>query len=340
MAMDIDLMERYLELKKPILASARLAYIGIIIFFSFMMIRPAVAHENETAIEISPEADAEEASHDQGTSESINAEGGFLTDPSMIEKKQDPFSFNRTFPLWKSIVKDRALPRPVSLGIVAFWQTQDYDIVSANVGYGPISKDIDVSGTTSRVETKSLGVKLGLWLFPFLNLHGGGGYSYTDSPVLLRDAPISVTPGPGAPTVTYGDRYLELSFDGSYWNLGMTVAGGWNRWFGSLTFNYGEANLDSSKDFIGTNTFTSERILPKFGYSFHGTSVWVGAAYMDEEMHKVGTLDGFSYDVLVTRTDWTPVVGMNTILGEHWEMTVEGGFGDRTSAMFNLGYRF
>jgi len=61
---------------------------------------------------------------------------------------------------------------------------------------------------------------------------------------------------------------------------------------------------------------------------------------MDEDMHKVGTLDEFSYDVLVTRTDWTPVIGINTILGEHWDITVEGGFGDRTSAMFNLGYRF
>jgi hypothetical protein len=30
---------------------------------------------------------------------------------------------------------------------------------------------------------------------------------------------------------------------------------------------------------------------------------------------------------------------MNTVMGEHWELTVEGGFGDLTSALFLLGYR-
>jgi len=30
---------------------------------------------------------------------------------------------------------------------------------------------------------------------------------------------------------------------------------------------------------------------------------------------------------------------MNTIMGERWDLTVEGGFGDRVSALFNLGYR-
>jgi len=31
---------------------------------------------------------------------------------------------------------------------------------------------------------------------------------------------------------------------------------------------------------------------------------------------------------------------MNTIMGEHWDLTVEGGFGDRVSPLFNFGYRF
>ena len=65
-----------------------------------------------------------------------------------------------------------------------------------------------------------------------------------------------------------------------------------------------------------------------------------GQPWIEEESHQVGTLEAFTYDVVIRRTDWTPVLGMNVLLGKHWDITVEGGFGDRVSALFNLGYRF
>lgn len=33
-----------------------------------------------------------------------------------------------------------------------------------------------------------------------------------------------------------------------------------------------------------------------------------------------------------------PPLGLCSLLGDHWGLTVEGGFGDRVSAMFTLGY--
>jgi hypothetical protein len=118
------------------------------------------------------------------------------------------------------------------------------------------------------------------------------------------------------------------------------VVGGYQRFFGSVTFSYGDAKLDATVSAIGENNFSSQRILPKFGYVFEGTSVWLGAVWMDEESHQVGSLEGFTYDVVISRTDWTPVAGIHTLLGEHWELMVEGGFGDRVSSQFLLGYRF
>jgi hypothetical protein len=40
------------------------------------------------------------------------------------------------------------------------------------------------------------------------------------------------------------------------------------------------------------------------------------------------------------RADRNPTLGVNTIVGERWDLTVEGGLGDRVSALLNLCYRF
>lgn len=108
-----------------------------------------------------------------------------------------------------------------------------------------------------------------------------------------------------------------------------------------MTLSYGVAELDSTVSAFGTNDFTTERALLKFGYTFEGANVWFGASWMDEEMKKVGRLDdGFGYDVLITRADWSPVFGARVIIQGHWDLTVEGGFGDRISATLHLGYNF
>ena len=332
-------------MKKTLSIFCRLFSIGFIIAIASLVTITVSAQEYKSTIAVSSEGGTKKTDHENTKTETAGKEigGGFLDDPSMIEKKPNLLSLNKTFPLWKSIAKGRALPRPVSMGLVTYWQSQDYDIVSATVGLGSLPpKDVNVSNTNAKIDTKSMGVKGGLWLFPFLNLHAGIGYSRTDSDIFLRDAPISVipNPGPGEPTVITGDRLLELTFDGPYTTVGVTAVGGWNRWFGSLTLSYAYARLDASKGDIGTCDFTSVIAMPKFGYAFKGTSLWVGASWIDEKLHQEGSIDEFSYDVRVERTDWTPVVGMHSLLGEHWEFTVEGGFGDRTSAMFSLGYRF
>lgn len=308
------------------------------IFIAFLII---ITGSNSVTLVSLAEAIETTAEDEKNQEVDEKPKGGFLDDPSMIEKDPEQTDRSRIFPLWKSIAKGRALPRPFSVGLVTYYQIQDYNIASASIEIEPFPpRELNVSNTFANISSKSAGIKGGLWLFPFLNLHAAVGYSETDSDIFLRDVPVGVIPGPGGPTTILGEKLLELKFDGPYWNVGMTTVGGWNRWFGSLTLSYGKATLDASVGAIGTNTFTAERVMPKFGYAFKGTSVWLGAVWMSEESHQIGTIDGFKYDVLIERTDWTPLVGINTILGMNWEMTVEGGFGDRVSAMFSLGYRF
>ena len=203
--------------------------------------------------------------------------------------------------------------------------------------------ELDTSGIDAKIDSQSVGVKADLWVLPFLNLYAGLGTSQTEADIFLRDVPIGIDPpgGPGeGPEIIRGERFLFLEFDGPYWVLGGTIVGGYKRWFGSLSLSFARARLEANVPEFGTNDFDTERALPKFGYSFKGTSVWLGAAWMEETFDTGATFDGVRIDVAIARADWTPTLGMNTIMGERWDLTVEGGFGDRVSALFNLGYRF
>lgn len=291
-------------------------------------------------------ATAPSSESDRGLAVDDIPEGGWLTDPAMIEKDQEEALLNRIFPLWKSIAKGHTLPRPWSIGLVSYWQVQDFDFESGSIKVGDLPEiELDLSQVITTIDTKTVGVKGGLWLLPFFNITGTVGYTTTESAINLIGIPVAITP-PSPPNweaeITYGEKLLELDFTGPYFAVSGTIVGGWKRFFGSLTYSYARADVEGSVSALSKLTIKTERVFPKFGYSFKGTSVWVGAQWNEEETHQRGELeDGFFYyDILITKADWTPTVGMHTILGKHWEMTVEGGFGGRTSAMWMLGYRF
>jgi hypothetical protein len=278
-----------------------------------------------------------------GTVTYLVPEGGYLTDPGIAQDPPRQSALNRMFPLWKSVAGDHALPRPWSVGVVTYWQTQNYDIVEAAIGIGDIPPvDLDIEGSFAFIDAKSANAKIGLWLLPFLNLTGTVGYNVVETDIHLSKAPIGIAPpgGPGqSPEIIFGERTLDLDFEGPFWAASATFVGGWKNWWGSGVVSYADAKLDATVGAIGENRFTTERIQLNAGYNFHGVNMWIGAQYMEEESHQQGSLEEFTYDVLIRRTSWTPKLGMHTVLQGRWEVTIEGGFGDLTSAMFMLGYR-
>ena len=40
------------------------------------------------------------------------------------------------------------------------------------------------------------------------------------------------------------------------------------------------------------------------------------------------------------KNGWNFLMGMHTLLDDHWEVVVEGGVGDRQMVVFNVGYRW
>lgn len=287
--------------------------------------------------------EGEEDSKELATIQYRVPERGYLTDPAIVLDEPKQSALNRIFPLWKSVAGDHPLPRPWSVGLVTYWQTQDYDILSASVGIGDLPEmDLDIEGSYAFVDAKSVNVKLGLWVLPFLNLTGTVGHNIVETDIHLSKAPIGINPpaGPGRPPeIVYGERTLDLDFEGPFWAATATIVGGWKNWWGSGIVSYADARLDATVDAIGEARFKTERYQLNVGYNFQGVNVWMGIQYMEEESREQGSLEEFHYDVLISRTSWTPKLGMHTVMAGRWELTVEGGFGDLTSAMFMLGYR-
>ena len=236
----------------------------------------AEADTEKTATESSDSQD-EETKTDVATVEFRVPDGGYLTDPAVVQDEPRSSALNRLFPLWKSIAGDKALPRPWSVGVVTYWQTQNYDLVSASIGLGDLPElDLDIEGSYAFVDAKSVNVKLGLWVLPFLNLTGTAGYNVVETDIHLSNAPIGINPpgGPGRPPeIVYGERTLDLDFEGPFWAATATVVGGWKNFWGSGVVSYADAKLDASVGAIGENRFTSQRVQLNAGYNFQGVNV-------------------------------------------------------------------
>jgi hypothetical protein len=271
----------------------------------------------------------------------------FFNDPLMIEEEFEEESHERLFPLWKSIAKEQALPLPWT---VAAWQYSSYTnyyIEEAIIGVGE-SPDfsLNVDSTAVDIQIATVGLRGGLWLFPFMNIYANLGYTWVYTDIYLENIPVSFTP-PNPPTqplpqITKGNVLLELDLKGSTVGTGASFAFGYHRFFTTITFSYAYSSLEARDwEAFGEQTFRTYLFLPKLGYSFEGTSIWLGARYMDDETRHTGSLEdgAFRFDVFIKQADWSPEVGINTIMGQNWELTLQAGYRDRLFTYFSVGYR-
>ncbi len=141
-------------------------------------------------------------------------------------------------PFMKDLAGDRDLPRPWGVGFDFYTMDQDYDIKSLTfdlpgVSLGDPSK-IDV---TNEVEHYDL--KADAWVLPFLNVFGLVGRVSIDTLVDFSQAEIM-------PPIPLG--ILPVSFDGTVWGGGFTLAYGTERWFTSVTTAFTSTNTSGDLD--------------------------------------------------------------------------------------------
>lgn len=238
-------------------------------------------------------------------------------------------------PFLKDIAGDAELPRPWGVGLDFFTMSQDYKIKSLEfVLPGVIVGDPSQLKVTNDVQ--HFDFKADVWLFPFLNVFGLVGRVDTDTVVDFSSADIIGLP----PGVDLGK--LPVSFDGTVWGLGFTLAYGTESWFTSVTTTFtttsASGDLDSSVD--------STSVQPRIGLLRDRWRFWVGAMYLETDEKHSGSFDlpfigpvPFAVE-LVTEDNWNYATGVGYVFSDRANLSFEYGFGKRNHTLFNFNYRF
>jgi hypothetical protein len=236
----------------------------------------------------------------------------------LYAQEQEPL-----FPLGKSWVGGEDLPLALGIGGTFYWQEQDYDLVEFSIDPLPIPPEA-LAGVAITNSMREINAKVDLWLLPFLNVFGILG---------KVDATTVVT---GVPVI--GD--LEVEYDGVAYGGGFTLAGGAQRFFASMTTHFMWTDLSEEGSSVRAWLVT-----PKAGIHGERGAIWGGALYQSVDEEHTGSImvafyGELMYDVVLRqKAPWNYLVGGQINLAEHWDVTAEGGFGNRKHAEFSLTYR-
>ena len=125
------------------------------------------------------------------------------------------------------------------------------------------------------------------WILPFLNVYGVYGEvdgENTASGLALDPATTAILAQRESPASSF-----TFSYDGDVYGFGLILAGEWGRVWGTLDYNFTQADLDISTSEIDTSTLT-----PRLGVrgnlgGLQG-SLWLGAMYQDIDEKQMGNL--------------------------------------------------
>ena len=254
-------------------------------------------------------------------------------------------------PLMKDAAGDADLPLPFGIGVTGYWQEQDLN--AKNIGLAlPDIRVLQgvITAKDAKVESEvdNWNIRLDAWVLPFLNIYGVAG---------TVDGENSVAPGLDVQIADAGLAVLladlkagikangfNVPYDGDVYGVGTILAGQWGKYWGTIDYNFTQADLDISTSEIDTHT-----ISPRIGRS--GSlgnvkgSLWIGAMHQEvDENHNGKVIFGgqnIEYIVINEQEDeWNFLLGGSAELSRQWNASIEGGFGNRKQVMGNLTFRF
>jgi hypothetical protein len=236
-------------------------------------------------------------------------------------------------PVWgKDLVAGKEFPMPFGIGVTYFSQDQDYVVDRLEIGV-PGFPMIPAEFLGVKNELDEVNVKFDAWLLPYLNVFGILGEVDGKTRVDLSRIPIPL----GLPFTS-----IDVSYDGEVYGFGVVLAGGGERFFGSLTGIVTETSLSGNFD----SAVDATVITPRVGVHGSRGAFFVGGMYLDAQEKHSGTvmipfLGAVPFAVeLSQKEDWNYLAGVSLALGARWTLEMEGGFGDREHANAALTYRF
>jgi len=233
----------------------------------------------------------------------------------------------------KDLLGGRDFYEPWGVGIDFYTMDQDYEIKRLQFDLPGVSLD-DPSLLKVRNKVQHYDVKLDVWLTPFLNVFGILGHINADTTVDLSNVPVVGLPFPL--------RKLPVSYDGTVYGGGLTLAYGGDVWFTSVTATMTDTSLSGNFD-SSVKTFTAQ---PRIGAIWDKWTFWVGGLYLDTDEKHSGTIDlpvlgPVPFAVELKGSDkWNTAVGAGYVFSPKATIYMEVGFGNRDHTLFNFTYRF
>ncbi|MBU61683.1 MAG: hypothetical protein CMI26_04180 [Opitutae bacterium] len=230
------------------------------------------------------------------------------------------------------------------------------DGIETLIGGGTPTSTVNTTATANNVESEvdNFNVRLDAWLFPFLNVYGLVGKvegENTVSGVVVNDNWTAL--GAGATLVQaildplkagVDANGFKINYEGDVYGFGAILAGQWGKYWGTIDYNFTQADLDITTSEIDTHTIT-----PRIGRTASLGNVkgalWIGAMHQKVDEDHNGKLDysGINIEYKVRNeqeNEWNFLLGAAAELSDRIHVGIEGGFGERKQVMGNLTFRF
>lgn len=241
------------------------------------------------------------------------------------------------------------LPRPIGVNIFAHYQDQLLEFTGLEVGLNdgeniPLDPLFDLPRSTVDQSTLVTMAKVDVWLLPFLNIMGiyGSGTNTIKGSLFINEDLRDFLIGIGVDPSKVPDRIpVESELTAAMYGGGATLAGGVGNFNISVNYQFMISTLSE----VNTKK-VAHIITPNLGYMTpFGMNIMVGAQGQFYDANAIGFIelpggDKLNYDVSFKPSVWNYSVGLYAPLSDHWEVSIQTGFGDRRSLTFVFGYRF
>jgi hypothetical protein len=223
---------------------------------------------------------------------------------------------------------------------------QDIQVSDLRVGLsGSSPKSIRIlSESEVDANSKSANMRFDAWVLPFLNVYGLIGYTWATSDIVLT---AEIDPPLTPPEIV--EIPIEAKVDGPTWGLGGSLVGGYSHFFGMVDVNYTWTDISAFDDYI-TKLVASARVGIQGKVWRMSGALWVGTMYLNNEatiqITLPSNLPAPALNGALIEIDQKSEDHFNFIFGgawnitRHFQLTVEGGVGERDQFLVSLGTRF
>jgi len=259
----------------------------------------------------------------------------------------------RIVPFWGEQVREKGFDLPLPFGVGANLVLMDQGIDVRNLKIGFDTPNLDLSGlsfSNTRAHDRANTARLDMWLLPLVNIYGIFGYINGEAELEVNVPALSIG---NIPITDAQSHKLNIDYNGTTYGGGVTLAGGYKKFFGSLDANYTHSNIDVASAKIDTYT-----ISPRLGIMYDPAAVdgsfavWVGAMYMDYKQTVTDSINlatlspifravelDFEIDIK-NKHPWNFLFGGQWEVTKRWQFMAEGGIGDRKQLITGLFFRF